>query len=67
MNEDQERRYKAIKRTLRKIGLKTNASFGRLGEEFANVKNGKQRIRSLTKTAKYRIPDILSDAYLIRS
>jgi hypothetical protein len=65
MNAEQMTHYEAIKAALHRYTLRNNAGFGRLGEKDAKVGAYKQHIPSVTKTAKYRVPDILSDAYLI--
>lgn len=62
---DHEKRIAAIKAALRRISLKTDAQMGRVGEKFAKVGAEKTRIPSLTRTAKYRVPDMLSDTHLV--
>src|ERR1051325_3735841 len=54
-----------FKEALRRLDVKHSSNWGRIGEKFAHVEPEKVRIPSLTNTAVYRIPDILSDTELI--
>jgi len=63
--DEQDKRVAAIKAALRRMSLKTDARLGRLGEKFAKVNAEKARIPSLTNTAKYRVPDVLSGTHLV--
>jgi hypothetical protein len=54
-----------IERTLARIRRRDAAKIGRLGERVARVRQRKRRIPSLSGTARFRIPDILTDDELI--
>lgn len=65
MEEQETRKLQRIEAVLKCRSLKNNAEFGRLGEKYARVNYSKRRIPSLTGTAKYRVPNILSETELI--
>ncbi len=65
MQKEQERKIQIINAVLKRMALKTNSDWGHLAEKFAKVNYRKVRIPSLTGTAKYRVPDILSETALI--
>lgn len=45
-----------------KVSMSKIRSLGKLGEKLAKIQKNTQRIESVNKTAKYRIPDILDKA-----
>lgn|SRR5574337_2138222 len=62
---DEAERIARAKRAIRVIALRTDAGFGRLAERFAKANPKKARVPSATRTAKYRIPDVLTDTELV--
>jgi hypothetical protein len=52
-------------RALARIRRRDGSRVGRLGERVARVPAGKRRIPSMTGTARFRVPDVLSDSELI--
>jgi hypothetical protein len=54
-----------VARALARIRQRDTGKVGRLGERIARVPRGKCRIPSLTGSARYRVPDILTDNEII--
>ena len=63
--QSESEQLRKFKQALRRLDVRHSSNWGRIGEKFAHVEPEKVRIPSLTNTAVYRIPDILSDAELI--
>jgi hypothetical protein len=54
-----------VERALARIRQRDASRAGKLGERVARARDKKRRIPSLSGTARFRIPDILTDAELI--
>lgn len=54
-----------VERALARIRQRDAARIGRLGERVARARSEKRRIPSLSGTARFRVPDILTDTELI--
>lgn len=54
-----------VERTLARIRQRDAARIGRLGERVARARQKKRRIPSLSGTARFRVPDILTEVELI--
>jgi hypothetical protein len=58
-------RHEVVSAALARIRQRDGVKAGRLGERIAKVRLEKRRIPSLTQTARFRIPDILTPTELI--